>query len=236
LFGAATVPSRFEGPSPLTAEAMRVAVPAKLRLSCDTHSPPPHVDAENAPRPAKEIRGIVEVRDEERAPIRGKRKARQRFRRERDALAPSWRSVLQVEYFERFTRGANQSVAGPHEFANEGQWLQRQLLHVPVRQAHRAQSERAFDEEETLAVTAQKLRADATGIETATPMNDLIEVGVFAAGKNDPFSLSRQRIHTGKQTIRIIVPQEPSRAGVDPYRKLIERERGDNVVDVKTGG
>jgi hypothetical protein len=32
------------------------------------------------------------------------------------------------------------------------------------------------------------------------------------------------------------VPQEPSRAGLDPYRKLIERERGDNVVDVETGG
>jgi hypothetical protein len=47
--------------------------------------------------------------------------------------------------------------------------------------------------------------------------------------------LTRHRIHTGKQTLRIIVPQEPARAGVDPYRKLIERERGDNVVDVETG-
>ena len=33
----------------------------------------------------------------------------------------------------------------------------------------------------------------------------------------------------------IIVPQEPSRAGIDPYRKLIERERDDNVVEVETG-
>jgi hypothetical protein len=33
-----------------------------------------------------------------------------------------------------------------------------------------------------------------------------------------------------------IVPQEPSRAGVDPNRKLIERERGGNVVEVETGG
>ena len=67
-------------------------------------------------------------------------------------------------------------------------------------------------------------------------MNDFIEVGVFAPGKDDPLYLTRHRIRTGKQTIRIIVPQEPSRAGVDPYRKLIERERGDNVVDVETGG
>ncbi len=31
------------------------------------------------------------------------------------------------------------------------------------------------------------------------------------------------------------MPGEPSRAGVDPYRKLIERERGNNVVAVKSG-
>jgi ABC-2 type transport system permease protein len=90
--------------------------------------------------------------------------------------------------------------------------------------------------EVTLEVMAQKLRSDGIGVETATPMNDFIEVGVFAPGKDAPLYLVRHRIHTGKQTLRIIVPQEPSRAGVDPYRKLIERERGDNVVDVKIGG
>jgi ABC-2 type transport system permease protein len=90
--------------------------------------------------------------------------------------------------------------------------------------------------EVTLEVVAQKLRADGSGIETPTPMNDFVEVGVFASGKDDPFSLVRHRIRSGKQTIRIIVPREPSRAGVDPYRKLIERERGDNVVDVERGG
>ena len=67
-------------------------------------------------------------------------------------------------------------------------------------------------------------------------MNDLVEVGVFAPGIDEPLYLTRQRIRTGKQTLRIIVPQEPSRAGVDPYRKLIERERGDNVAGVETGG
>jgi ABC-2 type transport system permease protein len=90
--------------------------------------------------------------------------------------------------------------------------------------------------EVTLEVVAQKLRADGGGLETATPMNDLLEVGVFAPGKDDPIHLARHRIRSGKQTIRIIVPQEPSRAGVDPFRKLIEREREDNVVDVEIGG
>jgi hypothetical protein len=90
--------------------------------------------------------------------------------------------------------------------------------------------------EVTLEVVAQKLRADSIGHEIATPMNDLLEVGVYAPGKEDPIHLARHRIRSGKQTIRIIVPQKPSRAGVDPFRKLIERERGDNVVDVNTGG
>ncbi len=90
--------------------------------------------------------------------------------------------------------------------------------------------------EVTLEVIAQKMRADGIGVETATPMNELVDVGIFAPGKNDPLYLTRHRIRTGKQTLRIIVPQEPSRAGVEPYRKLVARERGDNVVDVETGG
>jgi hypothetical protein len=86
--------------------------------------------------------------------------------------------------------------------------------------------------EVTLEVTAQKLRANSTGVETATPMNDLIEVGVFAADKEQPFHLTRHRVRSGKQTIRIVVPQAPSRARLDPYGKLIERERGDNVAEI----
>ena len=30
----------------------------------------------------------------------------------------------------------------------------------------------------------------------------------------------------------LTVPRLPTRAGVDPYRKLIERERDDNVAEV----
>jgi ABC-2 type transport system permease protein len=90
--------------------------------------------------------------------------------------------------------------------------------------------------EVTLEVLAQKLRADGSGVETPTPMNDFVEVGVFAPGKDDPFSLTRHRVRTGKQTLRLIVPQEPSHVGLDPHRKLIERERDDNMAEVETGG
>ncbi|MDQ3280423.1 MAG: hypothetical protein M3Q69_03320 [Acidobacteriota bacterium] len=87
--------------------------------------------------------------------------------------------------------------------------------------------------EVTLSVQAQKLRADEVGRETPTPMNDLIEVGCFAAGKEEPIYLAKHRVHTGQQTLKIIVPQQPARAGLDPLGKLIERERADNAVSVQ---
>jgi ABC-2 type transport system permease protein len=87
--------------------------------------------------------------------------------------------------------------------------------------------------EVTLNVHAQKLRADGVGRETPTPMNDLVEVAVFAAGKDTPIYQARHRIRTGQQTLKILVPSEPSHAGLDPLGKLIERERGDNAVEVE---
>ena len=86
--------------------------------------------------------------------------------------------------------------------------------------------------EVTLDVRAQKLRADEVGRETPTPMNDVIDVAVFATGNDRPIYLARHRVKSGEQTLKILVPQQPSRAGVDPERKLIERVREDNVVKV----
>jgi ABC-2 type transport system permease protein len=87
--------------------------------------------------------------------------------------------------------------------------------------------------EVTLNVHAQKLRADGVGRETPTPMNDLVEVAVFSAGRETPVYQARHRISTGHQTLKISVASEPARAGLDPQGKLIERERGDNVIDVE---
>lgn len=87
--------------------------------------------------------------------------------------------------------------------------------------------------EVTLDVVARKTRADGSGVETEVPMNDLVDVGVFAAGENAPLYLQRQRIQSGKQTIRVTVPRVPARAGLDPYRKLIDRDGSDNMRDVE---
>ena len=91
----------------------------------------------------------------------------------------------------------------------------------------------------TLDVVAKKVRADSVGRETETPMNDFVEIGVFAPGTGGglgaPLYLRRHRIRSGKQTIRVTVLGEPARAGIDPWRKLIDRQREDNMADVETG-
>jgi hypothetical protein len=93
----------------------------------------------------------------------------------------------------------------------------------------------------TLFVEAAKARADSVGNKTPVAMDDLVEVGVFAdsagaaSGPGQPLYLARHRIRGGQQTITVTVPRAPARAGIDPYRKLIERERDDNVAELAGG-
>ena len=93
----------------------------------------------------------------------------------------------------------------------------------------------------TLDVTARKVRADSIGNETEVPMNDLVEIGIYGEPTADaaggvPLYLRRHRLHAGRQTLTVEVAGHPRRAGVDPLGKLIQRERGDNVVDVRAPG
>jgi hypothetical protein len=90
----------------------------------------------------------------------------------------------------------------------------------------------------TLRVQARKGVVDSTGIETPVPMNDWVEIGVFApAGKGKapagPLYLQKHRIRSGKQTITLTVPAQPARAGIDPNHLLIDLEMDDNTRKVK---
>ena len=89
----------------------------------------------------------------------------------------------------------------------------------------------------TLEVDAYKVKADSVGHETRVPMDDLIEVGVFAEAEDgeahgEPLYLQKHRLHEGEQTITVTVSHRPARAGIDPYYKLIDRRTSDNVVDI----
>ena len=91
----------------------------------------------------------------------------------------------------------------------------------------------------TVTVDARKLYADGEGVETAAPLNEVFDVGIFAAepGKGafdeaDVILLERRPIRSGVQTLRFITAREPKFAGVDPYNKWIDRNSDDNVRSV----
>ena len=89
----------------------------------------------------------------------------------------------------------------------------------------------------TLNVTARKMRSDGSGNESPMPLHDLIDIGVFTGKKDEekPLYLKKEWLTKPAQTFEIIVDQPPTRAGVDPFNKLIDRDSDDNLVDVTKG-
>ena len=81
-------------------------------------------------------------------------------------------------------------------------------------------------------VTGRKLRAGPLGDETPVPMDDLVEIGVFGADKEEPIWLQKFRYDGRQRTFRITVDEWPRRAGIDPLHKLIDREVDDNVAAI----
>ena len=93
--------------------------------------------------------------------------------------------------------------------------------------------------ETTLTVTAAKAYADGQGKETAAPLADVIDIGLFTArpgqgafSQKDVLFLERRPVRSGTQTIRIVTKAKPAFAGIDPYTKYVDRNSDDNVIDV----
>jgi ABC-2 type transport system permease protein len=86
----------------------------------------------------------------------------------------------------------------------------------------------------TLEVEARKVQADANGVETPLPLADYIEIGVFNGKKNEekPLYMRREKITGEHRTFTIVVDEQPTRAGIDPYNKLIDRNADDNLMDI----
>ena len=86
----------------------------------------------------------------------------------------------------------------------------------------------------TVVVEAHKIKSDGSGNETHMPLHDLIDVGAVT-GKGDsekPIYLQKQWISDGRQTFTFVTDQMPTRAGIDPLNKLIDRNEDDNEIDV----
>jgi aminopeptidase N len=83
-----------------------------------------------------------------------------------------------------------------------------------------------------LEVEGRKLRADGQGVESPIDMDEWIDIGVFGQevdGEPTVLFLEKRRVHSGTTNFSIVVDEEPARAGIDPYHKLIDRETRDNV-------
>ncbi len=92
----------------------------------------------------------------------------------------------------------------------------------------------------TIAFSSNKVYADSAGKETVAPMNDYIDIGIFAeesenkAGQKqiNPLFIKKYKLKPGAQKLTIRVKGKPVKAGVDPYNKLIDRIPDDNVGEV----
>ena len=83
-----------------------------------------------------------------------------------------------------------------------------------------------------LTVEAKKSRSDGKGQEHTVPLHDLIDIGVLDTDGNYLY-LQKQRIDQQRQEFTITVDKQPSKAGIDPLIKLIDRNPDDNLVKVK---
>jgi hypothetical protein len=78
------------------------------------------------------------------------------------------------------------------------------------------------------------VQSDGNGVESPIPLADYIDIGVFNGEKDEekPLYMKREKLTQEHQTFTIVVDKEPTRAGIDPYNKLIDRIADDNMIDV----
>lgn len=129
------------------------------------------------------------------------------------AEAPEHEALL-TDLFEHITLYDNRTVSATAEPAENGGWTVR------------------------LIIETHKFHASGQGAETEVPIDDWIDIGVFAArepGGPDPgrpLRLEKHRITGTSTTITLDVPERPVRAGIDPYNKLIDRNPDNNTSPV----
>jgi aminopeptidase N len=92
-----------------------------------------------------------------------------------------------------------------------------------------------------LELEARKLQADGAGGEREIPIDDWIDIAVYGEGEDGEgggtvLFLERRRIRASPVAFEIVVDQRPAWVAIDPYYKLIDRDRGDYVRAVLSAG
>jgi aminopeptidase N len=91
--------------------------------------------------------------------------------------------------------------------------------------------------EVTLVTNSEKFRSDSLGKETAQPLADYIDIGIFAKpeGKvnlGKVLLMKRLKVSKKDNTFVFRTTAEPYQAGIDPYNFLIDRIPDDNVKKI----
>ncbi|MEL6132122.1 MAG: M1 family aminopeptidase, partial [Bacteroidota bacterium] len=86
-----------------------------------------------------------------------------------------------------------------------------------------------------MTINTVKYVADSLGTETQVPMDDWIDIGIFAEdqnGKDSLLYLQKHRFNQDTTNLEIVVDMLPLKAGIDPINKLIDRNPNDNRKNV----
>jgi ABC-2 type transport system permease protein len=91
--------------------------------------------------------------------------------------------------------------------------------------------------EVTLTTSSEKFRADSLGKETAIPIADYIDIGIFfePVSKNNlgkPLLLQRFKIVKKNNVFTCRIKEKPYQVGIDPYNYLIDRLPEDNLKKI----
>ncbi len=134
--------------------------------------------------------------------------------RELQAVTPDSLQYLLVDLFERNTFWELETHAVEVDSIDRERWRVR------------------------LTVTARKVVVDTLGAEVEIPMNDLVEIGVFAKAadgvRGRPLYSQNHRVRAGTQQLELFVSEAPGMAGIDPRHWLIDTKMSDNIKTVAT--
>ncbi len=90
----------------------------------------------------------------------------------------------------------------------------------------------------TLEVEAKKVYSDSLGVQTSVPINDWLEIGVFSEVEKNglseeiPIYVKKVLITDSLSTFSIRLDKKPTKAGIDPLNKFIDRDSKDNLITV----
>ena len=83
-----------------------------------------------------------------------------------------------------------------------------------------------------LQIEAIKYRVDSLGVEKSIGIDDWIDIGIYAAstnGKDELIYLKKHKITHQEMELEVLVDKKPSKVGIDPTYKLIDRNLEDNI-------